>query len=361
MFYKQLPIFTDNIPFTGLQYAFFLSILKGNKTMQSILHENYFIVYGGIPLKNKRNLFTAWNDGPTLGYVDAFDYSSNIMPNAPFSVSGISDFWCKNVDLKSIIINALVNNKYLLIFVDEYYLKNCQLSGKEHFIHEQLIYGYDESTNMIITLGLDDKKHYREIRHSYDDFEFAYKKGFLIKKHGTYDWLVQNRIIEIYFITDKFIPSFDKNNLVKKIYEFTLGNQSSYDKRFVDSALNRFDFFWGIDCIDMCRFYFDNPYQIFRIIHHLYEHSIALRESLLFYTYNIENEEKIKLIIDEYNKKIIDRLSVFRSKCLKWEYLISINSEIDELDIKNCTLDIIDKYKYFSKEILLKFCKEIQY
>ncbi len=60
------------------------------------------------------------------------------------------------------IKDNLINNRYVLTWVDEYDLSSRRSYGKRHYFHDLLIYGYDESS--FYTLGFDKDRLYKNVK-----------------------------------------------------------------------------------------------------------------------------------------------------------------------------------------------------
>lgn len=79
------------------------------------------------------------------------------------------------------IINALTNNRPIIIWVDCFYeSQRKDTFKKEHWMHTLLIYGYDDNEKMfyVVEHTYRDNLTYRELRISYDDIFNAYQ-GFI--------------------------------------------------------------------------------------------------------------------------------------------------------------------------------------
>lgn len=67
---------------------------------------------------------------------------------------------------------SIDNGGYVYSIVDEYYVPHRNTYQRVHFVHDILIYGYDENT--LYALGYDDHRHYVETTLSDEEFDTAF-------------------------------------------------------------------------------------------------------------------------------------------------------------------------------------------
>lgn len=137
------------------------------------------------------------------------------------------------------LIKKLINNRYYIhMRLDEYYINNRSAYRKEHFLHGNMIYGYDDETKMLYMTGFDEAKKYSVTKVSYADFIEAF-----------------NHIPDTsrsMFTMRKLFPSFPfvmKKDVVKKyLEEYLLGINSSYRD---DILGNEWDRVFGMKIYDV--------------------------------------------------------------------------------------------------------------
>ena len=100
----------------------------------------------------------AFNNFIQLVFVDewhmfTFESQDYILEDCPYLICDkFSDSLIKPVyenDITSFIIDAINQNKYLLLWIDRYHLPVSSLYQKEHLPHELFVYGYDQNTREI--------------------------------------------------------------------------------------------------------------------------------------------------------------------------------------------------------------------
>lgn len=78
-------------------------------------------------------------------------------------------------------INA---GEYCNVHLDEFYLPVKEHFQSRHFVHENLIYGFDDEREEIYAYGMAERQQTRKYTISYEDFVIAYEKGKLFSFCG---------------------------------------------------------------------------------------------------------------------------------------------------------------------------------
>ena len=71
------------------------------------------------------------------------------------------------IDVVELIRNEIKKGWYVYICIDEFYIPERDVYQKEHFIHDCLVYGFDDTKKEFHIIGYNDKHMYRESRASY--------------------------------------------------------------------------------------------------------------------------------------------------------------------------------------------------
>ena len=127
---KILPFETS--PYLDLYqyYAFSFGILQGNSNTYPWIYSN-FIQYD-------INGEDIW-----LEYRKAFSRTHIHEGNQDYPREGILDS----------IKNCILNDYYVLGYCDEFYIPQKMVYGKTHFLHDFLIYGFDDDTKTLYSFG----------------------------------------------------------------------------------------------------------------------------------------------------------------------------------------------------------------
>ena len=85
------------------------------------------------------------------------------------------------------VIEKLDADYYPVICVDEYYLDGKSSFGKSHFVHESMIYGYDNVNRKLLAAGFNADMLFDKLTFNYDAFAKAFEEGKkYYKKYAPY-------------------------------------------------------------------------------------------------------------------------------------------------------------------------------
>lgn len=157
----ELPVCIPQV-YGFLHHAHKLSILLQDETYLPWFYSNYL------------QLYTAEHSNEFK--LDFYSFDGKY-PRHP----GINGNWFErelflqlNQNLILFIKGCVDNGRYIEILVDEYYL-SCKPAYKEwHFIHQSLIYGYDDDRECFQVLGFSRAGDYRKIEMSFNEVEEAF-------------------------------------------------------------------------------------------------------------------------------------------------------------------------------------------
>ena len=216
---KLLPIASDIGMCSRLNYAYMLSILKAYPQAENWLMDHYYELY------SVRTNAETVRIG--LNLYDASDYSDVGEIGVMLNESHYTQEELYGTDIISLIKQHIDNDQYVVAFVDEYYLPNAQLGNYTHFLHEELIYGYNE--NYFYALGMNSQRHYGEIIHTFSDFEYAYEMGNVCEIHGNILWARDHRVIAFALEDKEYMP--DIPSIKAKLHVFLQGKMKSNSLR----------------------------------------------------------------------------------------------------------------------------------
>jgi len=84
---------------------------------------------------------------------------------------------------KELIIDEMIghidNQNYLYCNLDTYYITEKYDSGKRHYWHDLLIYGYDKSQKHFLCLTYDQTRHLNKIKMTFDEFKTGLYSEYL--------------------------------------------------------------------------------------------------------------------------------------------------------------------------------------
>ena len=78
-----------------------------------------------------------------------------------------------NINKTEMMINSLIQEGYIVCHLDEYYVPNRYTYRKKHYLHENLIFGFDNVKREYDILGYDRKKIFSVGKIGYNEFDQA--------------------------------------------------------------------------------------------------------------------------------------------------------------------------------------------
>ena len=73
---------------------------------------------------------------------------------------------------------------YVNVHLDEYYLSKKDRYEKSHFVHENLIYGFDDDKKVFMAFGFTKRQQMAPFYIKYNELKKAYKNGRIYYRHG---------------------------------------------------------------------------------------------------------------------------------------------------------------------------------
>ena len=84
---------------------------------------------------------------------------------------------CENfkIDITKALIRQINDNRYAYIMLDEYFLSPQSSYRREHFIHDSLIYGYDDDNSVFYAISINSfMGTVRKVKYSFSDVNSAF-------------------------------------------------------------------------------------------------------------------------------------------------------------------------------------------
>lgn len=168
------------------------------------------------------------NGGKPIDYVglmnrDWRNYSLN--PLIKFSYD--KKKMIKQRGLWNYIVDNICNERYLEIWLDEYYIEGLSAFGKYSFIHESLVYGFDENDKTISLMSFREGKP-TLIYATIDTIEKAWEKAYN-----------NNHMVQLFeFWPDGNGYSLDIEHICKSLQDYLSGRNSSEDFKYIAQVEN---------------------------------------------------------------------------------------------------------------------------
>lgn len=148
-----LPV-NDKPPITVYKnYAYPLCILCADNSESDWLNLHFGNLY---LMRSKTNYI--WLDflEPNDGFGAVLDYERTTLEEL------------EGQDVMKLIRSTINENKYVTLFLDEFYMDHTALAGKTHHISEFFIYGYDDEKRELYTIGFNSAEMFGQLTYSYD-------------------------------------------------------------------------------------------------------------------------------------------------------------------------------------------------
>ena len=127
-------------------------------------------------------------------YLD-FLYRQDALECERISCETIKKF---KIDVVELIRNEIKEGWYVYICIDEFYIPAREAYQKEHFVHDCLVYGFDDLKKEFYIIGYNDKHMYRESRASYTQMKDSKPRYWIcsLRKSEQYNFILDiNKIM----------------------------------------------------------------------------------------------------------------------------------------------------------------------
>lgn len=188
-------------PLHGHLYnAFPLSISPLHKNFSSWFYPNYSALK---VINHDQNLDIIYDNGNIIERPEE---------NPILHVIKINNKDISTLDLINTLQCYLDQSKYIYIFLDEFYVRNRVSYRLEHFLHESLIYGYDDQCEEFLICGFDSSMNYGNQRVPYSCIHEGFVHNNYIGGWAGNTYLIEfNSNVEIQFDKQKLVRFFEKS------------------------------------------------------------------------------------------------------------------------------------------------------
>ena len=310
-------------PFTNLQLAAAQTHKDGN-----IWVFNHFIQleFYALPNDHKISHFFNWN----------MLYSESCTTNL-LHFRATSFNLLNNINYIQYIKNSLLNNWYVFIRIDTFYINEYENYNTTHMPHGLIIYGFDDDGFYISDFF---KKNYLSTgKCSYKELTDAIKAGNLLIQNNTIDMFRVNPKLEQY--------EFNKKLFINFLHDYYKGCNTYKRILFSENYSNEYSYgidIYGkiIDFINIINQGYD--YSIFRGIELLFTHKEFMLKRLEFFRKNnyVININNIDDIVNRYTQ-IRNKLKIIRNFAIKLHTSRSDFAEIKKYSSELHQISLLDK------------------
>lgn len=244
----------------------------------------------------------------------------------------------KKMDLVSAIIDENNKENYVYIAFDDFYLP--EKKQEKHFLHINMIYGYDDDEKVFFSVGYDGERNYRKLLIPFEAAEKAFTSF---------------RKVEVYRPNHNVNYSFDKQYFLLQVQDF-LASEHNFvtEEEMNECYLSKKDFFYGFKVYDRVEEHLlqhiDGADLDFRNIHQLYELSLLNMKRMVYLKENLNfniSEELIEMSCEIFGISKLMRNYTLKSQIKNDKSLIKRVSEYLNLHK--------EKNEYFYNQLLTVF------
>jgi len=329
-----LPINTEKLITLYTDYALPLCVILSNNENKSWFYQYFIQIYSGINHNVKYFAIT---------YVDCDETFKEVLNTDCIRLNEI-----KNIrNIVEYIISKLNENYYIIVNIDEYFIKNKCNYQVEHFYHKTLIYGFSIKERELLAIGFDSKQFFTDIKISFDELQESYNYSRIDRDdYPIFKLLSLKQTTNCTkFNIERFI-----NELHNYIFSVKEGYEDSKKLSYIEG--NRA---FGINA------YYDLIYQLenfntveyqprFHDFHIFWEHRRGIYDRLKYLMSQYKLSDKSKQLINEYSQ-IVHNCNTIRNKYIK--IVLSGKNEDFYKPIEN-----IDDLLYLAKLMRNVLCDE---
>lgn len=347
---KELQIELQKNITTYLTFSLPLCAILANKENYSWLYEHFI------------QLYTLTDDNGKLwvDYLEDRDFYKDI---ADYNIIGADKM--KNEDnIIEFIVNKINSEYYVIIFVDEYYLSNKNAYNKFHFVHQLMVYGYNNEECSLNTIAFDNNNKFNILKYTFTEFKQAYENG----KNSYSDdqpWL-KNETVEIIrpkaqnnsslcntkaILTNikKYVSGKDEYSKIRPFNLEVFGDNASFNNEVLSQVEAHLKYWERNEvCID------------YRYIHLIYEHKVLMFDRIQYISelYNLNMEKIIKDYSVIKDESIILK-NIFLKQELKETNFKALYRPIKDKDTINKLCNMLGSIKERETTILNTFCEVV--
>lgn len=144
---------------------------------------------------------------------------------------------------------------------------------RRHFLHEQLLFGYDDQLQIFYGMGLNHRKKYAELSYSYMAIQHAYEEGLECSEHGDIEWVERNLLICLSKINSSGgMFHICLEEYINKISTYLTGKIPPRQEYYIQEM--NMSHHYGINYYELAKQTLskENLYEVFKHVNHLLEH-----------------------------------------------------------------------------------------
>lgn len=304
---KILQIALQNEITSYLNHALPLCVILADHRLLPWFYEHYIDIYGIIDESGYLR----------LEFLEFWASYREVVEQTYFGY----DFLDPATDIIDFVIHKINLGFYVIIHADEYYLPVKSHYQKVHFVHQSIIYGYDNNDQNFMAIGFNRDQLFTKITFEYDRFREAFAKGKIYYPSSA-PW-AENNVIELLKFNDHIETyPFDirKFNLKLEKYLLAAGDPSVPFSAMINRQNVRYGFKVFDEVIRCLENALEGQFTMdYQTIHFLAEHKKGIFNRLQYIAAQYPITGSLGKMIDEY-RQIAGQFESIRIKFLELQY-----------------------------------------
>ena len=275
------------------------------------------------------------------------DFLENYAPyrDAIGEISLGKDLMEKETDIIRFIIEKINQGYYLNIAVDEYYLPGKEKYQKIHFIHHELVYGYDNFEKKVKALGFIEGGIFDESTFTYNAFAESYEQGKLYYRESA-PWTFRTAVQLFYSYGYNAPHPFNIHKFLTELHNYL--SATGDEETIYYWRQNKAQVSYGFNVYDVIITHLNNVLNgnftiDYRAFHLLYEQKKAIAKRLDYIITQFKLSGKVLARYEEY-LLFAAGFNELRLKLFNLQHkVISSDGGVDFTELKKVIQPIIEK------------------
>ncbi len=302
---KELKIVLQNKVNNFLLNAYFLCIIMAHENLYPWFYENYIQLYYNDKKQGRYGKKEIWLDfyGGWTEPQKLLDFIK--IPRKTFESTNILTYIKRNID----------EGLYVFTYFDEYYVKPNYTESGTHFVHDILVYGYNDLDKELSVLGFDDNRAFVSYKVPYVKFIMAFEKGLELTNTDE-SWNMDAFYGRLFGVKsqDSGIYSFDCKRFADRLGDYIYSvntvkkDYPDYDR---DNPVDYCEIYlmdenvFGMDIYKHLPQYMEEVLQskdllFYTAFHTLYEHKVCMMDKLNYISTRFNLHKELDEILESY-------------------------------------------------------------